>query len=90
VKRDAAQLTADTSTPDGIAAFYGWDTDPEATKAALRAEFPGWSIIHSNAGRWWAMRHKHRDPQGRLIDHPISDISADTPGELAARLRELS
>jgi hypothetical protein len=24
--------------------------------AQLEAEFPGWHIWHSNAGRWWATR----------------------------------
>jgi hypothetical protein len=30
----------------------GWD---ERT-TRLEAEFPGWHIWHSNAGRWWATR----------------------------------
>lgn len=30
----------------------GWD---ERT-AELEAEYPGWHIWHSNAGRWWATR----------------------------------
>jgi hypothetical protein len=30
----------------------GWDE----RIAQLEAEFPGWHIWHSNAGRWWATR----------------------------------
>ena len=30
----------------------GWDE----RVAQLEAEFPGWHIWHSNAGRWWATR----------------------------------
>jgi hypothetical protein len=36
----------------------GWDgqiTDLKALKA-LKAEFPGWHVWRSNAGRWWATR----------------------------------
>ena len=35
--------------------------------ALLEAEFPGWHIWHSNAGRWWATRTgsvPHRDDLG--------------------------
>ena len=30
----------------------GWDARIEL----IEAEFPGWHIWHSNAGRWWATR----------------------------------
>ena len=28
----------------------------DAQAAKLEADFPGWHIWHSNAGRWWATR----------------------------------
>ncbi|WP_300614381.1 hypothetical protein [Trebonia sp.] len=30
----------------------GWDVE----LAELKAEFPGWHVWRSNAGRWWATR----------------------------------
>lgn len=34
----------------------GFTGDVEDDKAALKAAFPGWSIIRTNKGRWWATR----------------------------------
>ncbi|MGP4024376.1 hypothetical protein [Actinomadura sp. 3N407] len=62
----------------------------EETKAALREEFPRWSIIHSSAGRWWAMRDVERDERGRLIMHEVSDVDADTADQLRGKLRAVN
>lgn len=58
----------------------------DETKARLKAEFPGWSIIRSNRGRWWATR----GPLTREILNRPSDLDADTPEGLAAQLREVT
>ena len=48
-------------------------------KAALVAEFPGWSFMRVRpSGDWWAMR------TGR---HRVSEVVAATPEELRAELR---
>ncbi|WP_067466935.1 hypothetical protein [Actinomadura macra] len=59
----------------------------EAKKAALREEFPSWSIIHTtDTGRWWATRVT-------LVSEDLSRIEgatfdADTAEELRTMLRE--
>ncbi|WP_344903881.1 hypothetical protein [Actinomadura meridiana] len=57
-------------------------------KAALRDEFPGWSFIHTDKRRWWAMRDVQRDDFGRRFKPVPSDFDADTPDQLRAALRE--
>lgn len=55
----------------------------EQAKARLRAEFPGWSIIRTDRGRWWATR-------GPLVREDLNQeasVEADTPEQLAAEIR---
>ncbi|KAB2341874.1 hypothetical protein [Actinomadura rudentiformis] len=60
-------------------------------KAALRRDFPGWSIITTNRDRWWATRNPERDPvTGRLVDHFVTAVEADTSDELHAKLAEVT
>jgi hypothetical protein len=59
----------------------------EQIKAALREEFPEWSIIAArDTGRWWATRGPKL---GQQIRHGASVFEADTAEELRARLREV-
>jgi hypothetical protein len=53
-------------------------------KADLREEFPGWNIIRSDRGRWWATR----GPLTRECLNRVSDVDADTPEGLRDRIRE--
>ncbi|HTW02391.1 MAG TPA: hypothetical protein VMF87_18960 [Streptosporangiaceae bacterium] len=55
----------------------GWDE----RVAQLEAEFPGWHIWRSSAGRWWATRTGtvlHRDDLGttRVMTVDADDASA--------------
>ncbi|MGI5165282.1 hypothetical protein ACQEU3_13065 [Spirillospora sp. CA-253888] len=63
-----------------------FDCKPEVVKAELRAEFPGWSIIHTDRGRWWATR----GPLPRDQANRIADVEADTPEQLRARLQAVT
>ncbi|WP_346049873.1 hypothetical protein [Actinomadura chokoriensis] len=54
-------------------------------KAPLERDFPGWNIVHSSAGRWWAFL----DPNRRRKDMaPIKDtaLDADTSEGLYEKL----
>ncbi|GAA2635438.1 hypothetical protein SMC26_08445 [Actinomadura fulvescens] len=67
------------------------NNDTQQTKAALRKEFPGWSIITTNRDRWWATRNPERDPKVRwLVDHSVTAVDADTAEELRAKLGEVN
>ncbi|QXJ23722.1 hypothetical protein AGRA3207_004916 [Actinomadura graeca] len=61
--------------------------DVLAQKAALRGEFPGWSIIRTtDTGRWWATRVT-------LVSEDLSRVEgstfdADTADGLRLKLRE--
>jgi hypothetical protein len=63
-----------------------WPPGAEAgtIKAALRGEFPGWSIILSDRGRWRATRNPRR-PQ-RPVEQGVTALEADSPHELRAQL----
>lgn len=61
-------------------------SDVEQAKAQLKVEFPGWNIIRSNRGRWWATR----GPMTRDILNRPSDVDADTAEGLADKLREVT
>ena len=55
----------------------GWD----ASIAQLEAEFPGWHIWRSSAGRWWATRtgivpHREDLGTGRVMTADADDASA--------------
>ncbi|WP_141579642.1 hypothetical protein [Actinomadura sp. WMMA1423] len=60
------------------------ETTNADAKARLKDEFPDWSIIHTDRGRWWATR----GPLTRAILNRVADVSADTPEGLADRIRE--
>ncbi|MEU5881613.1 hypothetical protein [Spirillospora sp. NPDC047279] len=53
------------------------------TKAALRREFPGWSILTSDRGRWWATRGPE---PGRFVREGASCFEADDAEGLRAKL----
>ncbi|MGI5166940.1 hypothetical protein ACQEU3_21565 [Spirillospora sp. CA-253888] len=55
-------------------------------KARLRTEFPGWSIIVTNRGRWWATRGPL--PEERMGE--VSDLEADDSEALRAQLQEVT
>ncbi|NDU77540.1 hypothetical protein GWI34_33715 [Actinomadura sp. DSM 109109] len=55
------------------------DVPAEEAMARLKDEFPGWSSIYTDRGRWWATR----GPLTREILNRPSDVSADTPEALA-------
>ncbi|MFF5262691.1 hypothetical protein ACFY4C_27485 [Actinomadura viridis] len=52
------------------------------TKRALAQEFPGWSVVYSSAGRWWAFRGPM--PTDRMNE--TSDVDAGSPEGLRERL----
>lgn len=55
-------------------------------KDDLRGEFPEWSIILSDKGRWWATR-------GPLVREHLNErecVDADTPEDLRAQLHSLT
>ncbi|MBO2453866.1 hypothetical protein J4573_42720 [Actinomadura barringtoniae] len=61
-------------------------TTVDEIKAELRAEFRDWSIITTDAGRWWATRGPKRGDQ---VQAGASCVDADTAEELRARLIEV-
>ncbi|QXJ21557.1 hypothetical protein AGRA3207_002419 [Actinomadura graeca] len=71
--------------PPGADAVREW-------KAALREEFPGWSIIHTtDTGRWWATRPTGRtEGRGPFGGRPASELDADTAEGLRENLREVT
>ncbi|TDD80923.1 hypothetical protein [Actinomadura rubrisoli] len=67
--------------------------DNEAEKAALRDEFPRWSIIYTtDTGRWWATQTTRRARlDGRLLGARVcTELDADTADGLRAKLREVA
>lgn len=65
----------------------GWDVQV----AELKAEFPGWHVWRSNAGRWWATRTGtvlRRDElgAGRVMTVDADDAAA-LRGELVLQAR---
>ena len=59
--------------------------DIERARTRLRGEFPKWSIIVTDRGRWWATR----GPLTREDLSRVADVSADTPESLAERIRQV-
>ncbi|MEU5995229.1 hypothetical protein ABZ806_40155 [Spirillospora sp. NPDC047418] len=67
-----------TATPHG--------PDPAIqAKVNLKRCHPGWSIICSDQGRWWAQRF----PVPRELFNMPNLVDADTPEALDAKLRKL-
>ncbi|MFC5748582.1 hypothetical protein [Actinomadura rugatobispora] len=63
----------------------------EETKAQLVRDFPGWSIIHTDRGNWWAIRLPEIDrATGWPAQHAVSEVEAVTADELGNRLRRLA
>ncbi|MFI0451139.1 hypothetical protein [Actinomadura sp. 6N118] len=66
-------------------------TNLAEAKAALRRDFPGWSIITTNRERWWATRNPDRDPMtNRLMDHHVTAVDADSAEDLRQQLDEVT
>jgi hypothetical protein len=60
----------------------GWDE----RIAELEAEFPGWHIWHSNAGRWWATRTGAVLRREDLGSGRVMTVDADDDGDLRKQL----
>ncbi|MGI5206170.1 hypothetical protein ACQEU6_31940 [Spirillospora sp. CA-108201] len=58
---------------------------PEAIKAALQAEFPGWRVMRTDQLRWWALCGPL--PADRYHEQDV--VEADTPEALRRELRRL-
>ncbi|GAA3957660.1 hypothetical protein GCM10023085_45190 [Actinomadura viridis] len=72
-------MTADESHPP-----QGQNIDE--IKARLCEEFgPSWSIVYSSRGRWWAFR----GPMTSETFNEVSDVEADSPEDLRAKLLEV-
>ncbi|RJL24147.1 hypothetical protein [Bailinhaonella thermotolerans] len=55
--------------------------------AEIAREFPDWTIWRSDAGRWWATRHRSLSQAEREAGCAMT-IDADGPGELRTRLED--
>lgn len=55
----------------------------EATKVALKRDFPGWRFLRSDRGRWWALRGPL--PMNRIneVDTLVSNTAEGLRVELA-------
>ena len=60
----------------------GWDE----RIALLEAEYPGWHIWHSNAGRWWATRTGSVLRRDDLGTGRVMTTDADDEAALRAQL----
>jgi hypothetical protein len=60
----------------------GWDERP----ARFEAEFPGWHIWRSNAGRWWATRTGTVLRREDLGTGRVMTLDADDEGSLREQL----
>jgi len=60
----------------------GWDE----RIAQLEAEYPGWHIWHSNAGRWWATRTGSVPRRDDLGTGRVMTIDADDETVLRVQL----
>ncbi len=62
-------------------------TAPTArAKAELKREFPGWNVVSSAQGRWWAQRF----PVPRELFNEPNLVDADATQGLRAKLAEAS
>lgn len=62
----------------------------DQVKAELHASFPGWNMIHTDRGRWWATRQPEKDDCGRLVEHSVTAVEADTADQLRAELERVT
>lgn len=61
----------------------------EDAKTKLARDFPGWSIIHTDRGRWWALRLPRIDRStGWPAHYRVSEVIVDTAEELREKLTE--
>ncbi len=60
----------------------GWDE----RIAGLEAEFPGWHIWHSSAGRWWATRTGSVLRREELGTGRVMTVDADDEASLREQL----
>jgi hypothetical protein len=60
----------------------GWDEE----LAELEAEFPGWHVWRSNAGRWWATRTGAVLRRDDLGTGRVMTVDADDVGSLRNEL----
>lgn len=60
----------------------GWDE----RIALLEAEFPGWHIWRSNAGRWWATRTGSVPRRDDLGTGRVMTLDADDEPQLRGQL----
>ena len=60
----------------------GWDE----RIAQLEAEFPGWHIWRSNAGRWWATRTGSVLRREELGTGRVMTLDADDESDLRGQL----
>ncbi|GAA2397978.1 hypothetical protein GCM10010191_00810 [Actinomadura vinacea] len=83
---------APTRSPADIAEFYCWIAPVdgvEAPKRELADDFPGWSIIHTDRGRWWAIRLPVMNRStGWPATFDVSEVEADTAELLREKLTE--
>jgi hypothetical protein len=54
--------------------------------AQLEADFPGWHIWHSNAGRWWATRTGWVVRRDELGTGRVMTLDADDETDLRRQL----
>ena len=62
----------------------GWDEQ----RADLEAEFPGWHVWRSNAGRWWATRTGAVLRREELGTGRVMTVDADDAGALRNQLHQ--
>jgi len=58
--------------------------------AELEAQFPGWHVWPSSAGRWWATRTGTVLDRDALGEGRVMTIDADDPGTLHEQLTRQS
>ncbi len=54
--------------------------------AQVEADFPGWHIWHSNAGRWWATRTGFVPRREELGTGRVMTVDADDEASLRQQL----
>jgi hypothetical protein len=54
--------------------------DFKSLKATIEAEFPGWSVWRSDAGRWYATRSRDLTDAQLEAGHAMTLAADDAPG----------